>query len=131
MLQENEKVVMDDLRGHHKVSMEVNHSSNPDLKDTVKVSMEGNDAIIPIKDLYNFVFLIANAEQQEQLMPVKQTLVRKIVKIHKIKAKKDIRKGEYVNARCETNVPVEIWEGLKGMMDKRIVSRSIPLIGVK
>lgn len=136
MLDENTKVIMTDLRGKRDVGMEVLFSDNEDLKETVKVTMGSEEAIISVKDLYSFIFVIANAEQQEQLTPVKQTLVRKIQKLHKIRAKKDIKKGEFVVARCETNVPVEVWEGMKGMMGKRVLERkktfgNIPIIGAK
>ena len=135
MLNENTKVVIPDLRNKRDVEMEVCFADDEVFKDTIRVTMGSEEAIIKIKDLYGFMFVIANAEQQEQLMPVQQTTVRKIVKRHVVKVTKDIRKGDMLNVRCETNVPVEIWEGMKGMMDKRVLepkqSFNIPLIGVK
>jgi hypothetical protein len=136
MIEEYDQTKIEDLRGRNDVTLEINFSSNPDLKETVKIEIGGKEAIIPIKYLYSFVFMVANSEQQERLMPVRQTLVRKIVKQHRILAKRDIKKGEYVVARCETNVPVEIWEGLKGMLEKRKSAVSfgaykVPLLGKK
>ena len=135
MLNENTKVVIPDLRNKRDVEMEVCFAEDEVFKDTIKVTMGSEEAIIKIKDLYGFMFVIANAEQQEQLMPVQQTTIRKIVKRHVVKVTKDIRKGDMLNVRCETNVPVEMWEGMKGMMGKRVLepkqSFNIPLIGVK
>ncbi len=135
MIEEYDQAKIEDLRKKNNVTLEVNFSDNPDLKETVKIDVGGREAVVPIKYLYSFVFLVANHEQQDDLMPIKQTLVRKIVKQHRILAKKDIKKGEYVVARCETNVPVEIWEGLKGLLGKRIINPSkgfhIPILGKK
>ena len=132
MLSEQTKVVLSDLRRKTDMGMEVLFSDNPELKDTIKVTMGKEDAIINIKELYSFMFVIANAQQQEQLMPVKQETVRKIVKRHVVKVTKDIKKGEMLNVRCETNVPVEIWEGMRGMTGKTMFKKaSVPMIWAK
>ena len=125
-----EKVIYTDLKGKHDVSMEINFS---DEKDHVKISIDGKDSIIKISDLFNFVFLIADADQQEKLMPIKTETIRKIVKRHVVRVTRDIKKGEMLNVRCETNVPVSIWEGLKGMMGKTQEKKSFqfPIINVK
>lgn len=122
-----EKVIYTDLLGKHDVSMEINFS---DEKDLVKLSIDGKDSIIKISDLFNFVFLIADADQQEKLMPIKTETIRKIVKRHVVRVTRDIKKGEMLNVRCETNVPISIWEGLKGMMGKTQEKKSfnIPII---
>lgn len=133
MLDTQEKVIITDLNGKHDVSMEVNFSSNPDSKDKVRIGIEGSQAVVAIKDLYDFVFLIADAIQQERLMPVKTTTVRKIIKRHIVEVTKDIKKGQKLNVRCETNVPVETIEGLAGMFEKQIKDKArtgIPLIRV-
>lgn len=135
MIEEYDQAKIEDLRKRNNVTLEVNFSSDTDLKETVKIEIGGKEAIIPIKYLYSFVFMVANHEQQDNLLPIRHTLVRKIVKQHRIMAKKNIKKGEYVVARCETNVPVEIWEGLKGMLGKRVVEPkknfNIPLLTKK
>lgn len=135
MLSENTKVMLQDLKGKQDVGMEVCFSDSPDLQDTVRVTMGSETAIIKISELYGFMFVIANAEQQEQLMPVKQTTVRKIRKRHIVEVTKDIRKGQKLNVRCETNVPVEVWEGMRGMLGRKEVKRqtsvSLPIITVK
>lgn len=129
MVEEHEKIILTDLRGKYDVSMEVGFSNDEEI---VKIGIDGKEAIVPIKDLYNFIFLIASAEQQEKLMPVKQTTVRKIIKRHIVKVTKDIKKGDTLRVRCETNVPVEIWEGLAGLMGKKKkVYNGIPIIGQK
>ena len=122
------KAILKDLgSGGNDLTAEVNF---PGQKDVVKLTLGGKSAVVAIKDLYTLVWSIGSAEQRDNLMPIKQTLVRKIRKRHIVEVTKDIRKGEKLNVRCETNVPVEIWEGLRGMMGKKSYSMdSVPIIG--
>jgi hypothetical protein len=133
MLNENSKVLLPDLKNRSDVGMEVAFSDNEELKDTIRVTIGKEEAIVKIKDLYGFMFVIANAEQQEQLLPVRSVTVRKIRKQHRIKVLKHVYPGEHVVANCETNVPVEIFEGMKSMMGSRIEHKSarIPIIRAK
>jgi hypothetical protein len=101
----------------------------PDQPLYVKIMVKGKETSIPFKDLYSFVFFTATEDQQAELMPVKQTLVKKIIKRHIVAAKRDIKKGEMINIRCETDVPVEIWEGIVAEKRKFTKPFSIPIIG--
>lgn len=124
MITEHTKARIHDLRGKHDMDLEINFSVNPDFKNCVKVSVGKEEIIVDMKDLYEFVFWAANEEQQANLVPMSQTKVRTIEKLHRVEAKKDIKKGEFLNVRCVTNVPVEIWDGLAGMMGKRSVVKT-------
>ena len=112
-LQEHSKAKLYDLKGKNDIECEVNFSKDPDLADVVKITLDGNEALIPIKDLYAFTFAIANEEQQADMMPVTQTTVKKLVKFHKVKVTKELKPGEFVAVRCEVNVPVEIYNGMR------------------
>lgn len=107
----------------------------PDQDLRVRIMVKGQETSIPFKDLYSFVFFTATEDQQAELMPMKQTVVNKIVKKHVVKAKTDIKKGQLINFRCETNVPVEIWEGIAAERRLRNPTThaisNIPIIGQK
>lgn len=118
MLSEYNKAVLRDLKGKRDLDFEVNFTKNPDFKECVKVTMGKEEAIIPLEDIYGFIMIAGTPEQQDNLLPIKTTTVKKIIKRHVVAAKKDIRKGELINFRCETNVPIEIVEGLKGLINK-------------
>ena len=71
------------------------------------------------------------------MIPIKRTMVKKILKMHIAHATKNIKKGEEIRLRCEIDVPVEIVEGLKkdvmgGRLNprRRNTSFSIPIIGL-
>jgi len=122
------KCVLSDLQRKNDIKVEVNFSNKENLRDCIKLTMGDKTAIIPISELHTLVWSVASEQQRDDLTPVKQTLVRKIVKKHMVEAKKNIKKGEMIRVRCETNVPVEIYEGLKGMMPKDNKSFSVPII---
>lgn len=117
MLSSYNKALLSDLRNKRNITFEVNWSDNADFKECVLVKMDGEQAIIPLKEIYSFMLIAGTPEQQDNLIPVKQTRVKKIIKRHVVMAKKDIKEGEMINVRCETNVPVEIVEGLRGLVN--------------
>ena len=117
MLSTYNKAVLRDLKGKRDLDFEVNFSDNPDFKECVRVKMGSEEAIIPLQDIYSFMLIAGTPEQQDNLIPVKQTMINKIIKRHVVAAKKDIKKGELINFRCETNVPVEVVEGLRGLVN--------------
>lgn len=117
MLSEYNKAVISDLKGKRDLEFEVNFSEDPLMKECVRVKIGSEDAIIPLKDIYEFMLVAGTPDQQDNLLPIKQTLVKKIIKRHVVAVKKDMKKGELMNVRCETDVPVEIVEGLKGLVN--------------
>lgn len=76
----------------------------------------GNKCAVEKKDLYAFVFMVCNPEQQSELMPVRKTTITKYVRQHRVVAKKDIKKGEEIVVNCEIDVPTVVEEGIYGMM---------------
>lgn len=125
---------MNDVRGKRDMSAEVNFSDDPNLKEHVKFTIEGQEAVVSIAELHSFLMLVASEDQQSDLVPVNQQIVQKISKWHLVEAKKDTKKGEKFKIHCEVNVPVEVYNGLygnmKGWQEKRKRS-SIPIIKVK
>ena len=122
--------VLNDIRGSagNNIKAEINFSKSEGHKDCVRLTLDGKTAIIPIKELHGLVWSVADAEQRDRLTPVTMTTIRKIKKLHKVEVKKDIKKGDFLNVRCETSVPVEVYEGLKGMLDKK-PKTTVPIIG--
>ena len=131
MITEHTKARIHDLKGKQDMDLEINFSEKPLFKNCVKIKLGGSEAVVDMKDLYEFVFWASDPENQANLVPMSQTKVRTIQKVHKVKVTKDIKQGEFLNVRCETNVPVEIWDGLAGMMGKRSVVKTggLPVIG--
>lgn len=127
------KCKLSDLRKQNDITAEINFSDEEGKKDCVKLTMGDKEALIPISELYTLVWSVASEKERDNLIPVRQEKVRIIVKTHKVKVTKDIRKGEFLNVRCETNVPVEIYEGLKGIMPQAEKKKTfnIPIIGAK
>lgn len=76
-------------------------------------------------DLWNFCYLIGDEETQERLTPVRHTEVMHYEKVHTIKLKRDLKKGDVVRTRCIISVPLTVVEGLKGMLKPKEASQII------
>jgi len=83
------------------------------------ITLGGKKATIKQEDLFALVFYAADADQVDKLTPVQNTEVRIYSRVHKIKLKKDMKKGDTVTATCEISVPTIIEQGLKGILEKR------------
>jgi len=119
MLSDHNKAVLDDLKGKRKVEFEVNFSSDPKWTDTVRVIMGSEEAYIPVRDLYGLIFVICNEEQQQDLMPVRQTTITKYLRQHTIRVGKSMKPGDTIVANCEIDVPTTVEEGISGILNKR------------
>lgn len=111
MLQEHNKAVIPDLNGKHDVGLEVNWRT--DLDRVVRISLGDKEAVIPMRELYGFVFVAADAEQQMEMLPVRKTTITKYVRQHKVKAKEAIRPGQELVVNCEIDVPTIVQDGLR------------------
>lgn len=132
------KVSLTDLTGHHKVSAEVSWDERSETSRALRFKVGENQVVIPFDELYSLIYLLATPDETDDMIPIKKTLVKKIIKKHIAIAKKNIKKGEEIRFRCETNVPVEIVEGLKrdvmgGRLNprRRNTSFSIPIVGLE
>jgi len=88
-------------------------------KDTLEVCVGKNCSVINRKDLYGLTFVLGDNETQDALMPARQTVVRKYVKQHRVKVKKDVKAGEELVVNCETDIPLTVEEGLRGLFGRR------------
>lgn len=117
MMDGHEKAVYPDMSEHRNdVSMEVNWNQN--TGDTVRITIGDKTAVIPYVSLYGFVFMNAEGEALSDLMPVKQTVVRKIRKQHHVIVKRSVVKGDRIVVNCEIDVPIAIVQALKGDMGR-------------
>jgi hypothetical protein len=114
------------LKEHNKCSLpdQSNNHNNLDVeifpdKEEVKLSMGGKEGWISIKDLYALAFIIVGKDEQDSLMPIKQVEVTKYRKQLSVKAKKDMKKGEFLTFNYEFDVPTAIEQNLRGIVEKR------------
>lgn len=110
---DHNKVKLTDETGRHTVTAEVSWNQKAKDDRAVRLTVGTNEVVIPFDEIYSLVYLMSTPEETDGLVPVKKTLVKQIVKMHIVDAKKNIKKGEQIRFRCETNVPVEVVEGLK------------------
>ena len=90
-----------------------------DASKVVRVTIGDNTAVLKIDDLYGLVFMLADPEQQMNLMPVRHTEVRKYIKKHNVMVKKPMKKGDIISVHCEVDVPLQVVEGLAGLLKER------------
>ena len=117
MLYEPQKVAIPSKTNSKELELELNW--NKKVKPTdVKVTVGKEELVIDLKDLFYFVFTAGTADMQADLMPVRQTKVYKQIKQHRILINRDIKKGEYIVANCETDIPVSVVDTLRGELFK-------------
>src|SRR3990167_8666547 len=118
LVQDYNKCVLNDIRGSsgNDITAEINFSEQAELADCVKLTMGNKTAMISIKELHSLVWSVANANQRDDLTPVVQRNIRYVEGYHKIQAKKDIKKGEFIMARYQVPVEERVVQGLKGLI---------------
>lgn len=118
MIDDSQKIEIPSKTGGKGVQLELNWNSSVSPTD-VRVTMGEESAVVDLKDLYFFVFTAGTAEMQDNLMPVRQTQVYKLIKQHRIVAKKNIKPGEMIIANCEVDIPVSVVDTLRGELFKK------------
>lgn len=73
----------------------------------IKISIDGQEAVIPQNAFIRFAMMIANEDEQEALIPTKQILVRSYQKNVTIRLRKDMRAGEAITIPVTIDVPRE------------------------
>lgn len=99
-IQERRKFVMADVSGRGKeVIFEVNWNSYVRKNGFVKLSINGEDAVVSREHLWGILFMLGNAEEQERMASpfMKKTLVKKFFKLIGVTTTRDIKKGEVIN----------------------------------
>lgn len=87
----------------------------------IRVQGSGGEISERIKKsaLYGAVFMFADHDTQDRLMPVRKTEVLTFERIHNVQLKKDMKKGQIMRVKCHMDVPVRIEESLKGLVGER------------
>ena len=130
----NNVATLIDRNGRNDIECEVNKGGK--IKDYVEMRIKDErgewiKSYIKISDLYGFIWLLVDEEQQQELMPVRQTQVRIYERQHRIKLKKDMKKGEIVITNCKVEVPLRIEENIRALMGKKYKKSSEILIPIK
>ena len=87
--------------------------------DTFKLTMGKETKEFKKIDLWSMVFAIMGPDEQEKMLPVRQTEVVTYKRIHNVKLKKAMPAGAILKVQCEINVPQTVTEGLKGMITQQ------------
>jgi len=122
MMKSNNTCTLTDIKGYRNIEVEVNKNNKVEDYVEFRVKDENGNWVksyVKIKELYALIFMLVGKEEQEVLMPIRQTDVRTYVRQHRIKLKKDMKKGEIVVANCRISVPLIVENGLRGLMKKR------------
>jgi len=82
-----------------------------------KFIIGGKEVIMSRDDLYTLLFLFANEEQMTDLIPVKDTELTMIRRLIKVKAQKNIKKGQFITFPYNYAIP-------KGEYEKLVFSDS-------
>lgn len=86
----------------------------------VALEVDGQkDRLVRKVDLWGACFLMADGKTQDQLMPIRQTEMTTVVRLHQVRVGKDLKKGEILSVRCETSLPTAVEEGLAGTLMKK------------
>ena len=130
----NNVATLNDKNGRNNIEVEVNKGG--EIKDYVEFRVKERDgewikSYIKISDLYGLIWLLVDEESQQELMPIRQTEVRIYERQHRIKLKKDMKKGEIVVANCLVEVPLRVEENIRALMGKKYQKSSRILIPVK
>ena len=134
MMTGNNIATLIDKKGTNDIQVEIN--KNDKQQDFIEFKVKDRNGVwikscIGIKELYGMIFLLVDEKQQAELMPVRQTQVRIYERQHRIRLKKDMRKGEIVIANCRMEIPLRIEENIRAFMGKQYKRGSGILIPVK
>ncbi len=128
-LQEWRKFAMADASGHGgEVVFEVNWNSMVRKKGLIKISVNGETAVVSRDHLWGILFMLGSAEEQEKLVSpfMKKTQVTNFFKIIGVTAMKDIKKGELLNVPLEFTLSpetnqIKIGKGSMGVIRKHVL----------
>lgn len=107
--------------GNMEVDVNWNEHVTPCKK--IRFKLDGKEQIIDREDLYAMMMLFGNDNQQTDLIPVIETKVRAITRLLKIRAKKDMRRGEIMAFPYTYFVPAAVYEKL--LLDSNYSSANV------
>ena len=132
--QTNNVATLQDRNNLHDIEIEINKGGKIQNYVEFRIKDENGAWIksyISITELYGLIFMLVDEKQQQELMPIRQTEVRIYERQHRIKLKKDMKKGELVVANCRISMPVRIEENIRALMGKQYKKGSGILIPMK
>ena len=132
--QTNNVATLVDKNKRHNIEVEVN--KNDKINDYVEFRVKDEKgewikSFVSIKELYGLIFMLVGEKEQQEMMPVRKTEVRIYERQHKIKLKKDMKKGEIVIANCRISVPIRVEENIRALMGNKYQKSSNILIPQK
>ena len=99
-MSERRKFAMADVSGRgNEVVFEVNWNSLVKKKGFIKMTINGQEAVVSREHLWAILFMFGSAEEQGRMASpfLKRTQVTKYFKMIGVTASKDIKKGEMLN----------------------------------
>ncbi len=112
-MQNYNKAVMEDKFGINDLEADVNFSTDKKLKKYVRIKIGDKVAVIAIKDLHAFVFAVGDVDQKADLLETKRTYNKRLIRSHIVRMKEAVPKDGQVTIRCETDVPLAVYEELQ------------------
>ena len=103
-LSERRKFAMQDVSGRgNEVVFEVNWNSLVKKNGFIKLTVNGETAVVSREHLWGILFMFGSAEEQGRMAApfLKRTQVTKYFKMIGVTASKDIKKGEMLNVPLE------------------------------
>ena len=76
-------------------------------------TLGGKCVIIRLDELYALIFSLVDMNQKADMLPIRQTQIRKYIKQHRVKVGKNLQKGDEMVVNCEIDVPLTVTEGLR------------------
>lgn len=102
------------------VSFEINFDKK--FPNTVKISMEGNKAIIDIQKLWEFVYTVVTPDLADKIVPVRTEEREVFSKQHYVKVQKDLKVGDTLVVNCQTDVRKEVADAMRrDLQEKEVI----------
>jgi hypothetical protein len=95
------------------LTVEVNWNDEVKPCKFIKFKIGEHEAIIPNGDFYGMMMIFGTPEQQEALIPVKESKIRMVTSLLKIRAKKDLKRGEIIVVPHTYPVSAATYERIK------------------
>ena len=119
MIKSANKVNIPSIDGGEDLKIEFNYNKQAKEDRILKVTLGDTKTYVKFEDLYGLIFVIANQNEQDNIMPVRQTQITKFVKQHTIRCKKNMKRGEDIIVNCSIDVPTTVTEGLRGLLQNK------------
>lgn len=116
-----------------KLKIEANWNEDVQPAKKFKITIGDKTEILDRQDLYSLMMLFGDEDQQCDLIPVVETKVVMVKRLLKIRAKKNIKRGELINTTYEYPMAETVYDKLKFSQDLQLSNKQIDkhFIGVK